>query len=72
MYRFSWTTEAVVARKYAESPLAPPEVIMPIWPPENYYDVGEVIVDPFWLGKIKVVERLVGDRVGKPALADPG
>ena len=45
---------------------------MPIWPPENYYDVGEVIVDPFWLGKIKVVERLVGDRVGKPATSRSG
>jgi hypothetical protein len=40
--------------------LAPPEAIMKIRPPEKYYDEGEVIVDPFRLGKIKVIECLPG------------
>jgi hypothetical protein len=26
--------------------------------PEDYYDEGEVVVDPFRLGKIRLVERL--------------
>jgi hypothetical protein len=40
--------------------LAPPEAILLIRPPEDYYDEEEVIVDPFRLGKIKVIERLRG------------
>jgi hypothetical protein len=40
--------------------LAPPEAILFIRKPENYYDEEEVIVDPFRLGKIKVIERLRG------------
>jgi hypothetical protein len=40
--------------------LAPPEAILLIRKPEDYYDEGEVVVDPFRLGKIKVVECLPG------------
>jgi hypothetical protein len=38
--------------------LAPPEAILLVREPEDYYDEGEVVVDPFRLGRIEVVERL--------------
>jgi hypothetical protein len=38
--------------------LAPPEAVLLIRQPEEYYDEGEVVVDPFRLGKIDVVEQL--------------
>ena len=36
------------------------EAILLIRKPEKYYDEEEVIVDPFRLGKNKVIERLRG------------
>jgi hypothetical protein len=38
--------------------VAPPEAILLIRQPEEYYDEGEVVVDPFRLGKVEVVEHL--------------
>ena len=40
--------------------LAPPEAILLSRKPEKYYGEEEVIVDPFRLGKVKVIERLRG------------
>jgi len=76
LYGFSWTIELAVARKFAErwatpvpgvvtegvilQTLAPPEAIMLIRQPEDYYDEEEVVADPFLLGKINVIERLRG------------
>jgi hypothetical protein len=37
---------------------APPEAILLVRQPEDYYDEGEVVVDPFALNVVKVVERL--------------
>jgi hypothetical protein len=37
--------------------VAPPEAILLIRQPQDYYDEGEVVVDPFRLGQIKLVER---------------
>jgi hypothetical protein len=78
-YGFSWTTDAAVARKFAEhwarpelvaytgktvegvvlQTLAPREAILLIRRPEDYYDEGEVVVDPFQLTKVEVGERLL-------------
>ena len=72
IYGFSWTTDAAVALKFAVhwahpefktedvllETLAPPEAILLIRKPEDYYDEGEVVVDPFRLGKVKLVERI--------------
>jgi hypothetical protein len=38
--------------------VAPPESVLLIRKPEDYYDEGEVIVDPYKIGKVEVVERL--------------
>jgi hypothetical protein len=38
--------------------LAPCDAVLLIRQPEDYYDEGEVVVDPFGLGEIEVVERL--------------
>ncbi len=38
--------------------VAPPDAVLLIRPPEGYYDEGEVIVDPFRLDKVALVERL--------------
>jgi len=38
--------------------VAPPEAVLLIRQPEDYYDEGEVVVDPFRLGKVEVVERI--------------
>jgi hypothetical protein len=37
---------------------AAPEAVLLIRRPEDYYDEGEVVVDPYRLGKIDVVERV--------------
>jgi len=71
LYGFSWTTDIAIARMFAESraglkqwpPVvlrteAPPEAVLLIRQPEDFYDEGEVVVDPFRLGKIEVVEFL--------------
>jgi hypothetical protein len=43
--------------------VAPPEAILLMRQPQDYYDEGEVVVDPFRLGQIKLVERLRGPAV---------
>ena len=48
-------TEGVILKT-----IAPPEAMLLIRQPEDYYDEGEVVVDPFRLGKIRLVERLAG------------
>ena len=72
IYGFAWTTDVAVARKFAAhwashhfnsegvvlETLAPPQAILLIRKPENYYDEGEVVGDPFRLGKVKLVERM--------------
>jgi hypothetical protein len=74
LYGFSWTTDIVTARSFAEhwsqsvpgnkfqglvlQTEAPPEAVLLIRKPEDYYDEGEVVVDPFRLGRVEVVERL--------------
>ena len=73
-YGFSWTTDADTARKFAENwaqsfsgysgdgvilkTRAPGKAILLVRRPEDYYDEGEVVVDPFRLGQVEVVERL--------------
>lgn len=67
-YGFSWTTDRTIARKFAErwrdpngvvfETLAPPNAVLLIRKPENHYDEGEVVVDPFRLKRVRVVERL--------------
>jgi hypothetical protein len=91
IYGFSWTTDAAVARRFAEhwaKPLpafgtsrpdqgvvlqtsVPREAVLLIRKPGDYYirkpgdyyDEGEVVVDPFRLGRIKVVERLTAGNI---------
>jgi len=72
IYGFAWTTDVAVARKFAAhwaiphfnsegvvlEALAPPRAILLIRKPEDYYDEGEVVVDPFRLGKVELVERM--------------
>jgi hypothetical protein len=70
VYSFSWTTRVLVARKFAEhwaesigggvilKTIAPSAAILHVREDEDYYDEGEVVVDPFALGRIDVVERL--------------
>jgi hypothetical protein len=76
LYGFSWTTDAAVARGFAQKashPIlggesggvvlrtcAPPAAVLLIRQPEEYYDEGEVVVDPYRLGKIEVVEHVGG------------
>jgi hypothetical protein len=67
VYGFSWTTDSAIARTFAErweglSPVvlrteAPADAVLLIRQPEDHYDEGEVVVDPFRLGKIEVVDR---------------
>ena len=38
--------------------VAPPDAILLIRQPEDYYDEGEVVVDPFRIGKVALVEQL--------------
>lgn len=68
---FSWTVRIEKAREFAQrfhdwekggvvlETIAPPEAILLVCgnPDPEYYDEGEVIVDPFLLGAIRVVER---------------
>lgn len=75
-YGFSWSTRREIARKFAENwakfppggvvlrTVAPPEAILLVREPEDYYDEGEVVVDPFALSKVECVERLAP--LGKP------
>ena len=38
---------------------APCEAVLLIRKPEDYYDEGEVVVDPYRLGRVRVVETRV-------------
>jgi hypothetical protein len=42
-----WTSEGVLLKT-----VAPPEAILLVRQPEDYYDESEVVVDPFRLGSI--------------------
>jgi hypothetical protein len=69
-YGFSWTSRLDIARSFGEhwkqiSPggvilrtVAPSEAILLVRENVDYYDEGEVVVDPFALGRIEVGERL--------------
>jgi hypothetical protein len=69
-YGFSWTVDKDSASGFAEGPkidghggviletLAPAAAILLVREKEDYYDEGEVVVDPFSLGRITVAERL--------------
>lgn len=79
LYGFSWTTHQDVARKFAEhwaqlppggvvlETMAPPEAILFVRDDPEYYDEGEVVVDPFCLNKIDCVERLKPSQKGEVA-----
>jgi hypothetical protein len=70
IYGFSWTTDIVIAHRFAEhwahprltgtgvllETQAPPGAVLLTREPEDYYDEGEVVVDPYRLGKIKLIE----------------
>lgn len=70
-YGFSWSTDKSTARMFAEprqqipgggvvlETVAPPEAVLLVREPEDWFDEGEVVVDPFRLGRVKVVERLL-------------
>ena len=72
LYGFSWTTDLATARKFAEHWAQPglrsegivllasvsAEAILLVREPEDYYDEGEVVVDPFRIGRVEVVERI--------------
>jgi uncharacterized membrane protein YdbT with pleckstrin-like domain len=80
LYGFSWTTSIEIARNFATPPhwpglhgvvlatTAPPGAILRVREEGGYYDEGEVIVDPFRLGKVTVVER---DRSATPQSPTP-
>lgn len=68
-YGFSWTTDRDVARRFAESrrgyagavifeTFAPPDAILWARTAENFYDEGEVVVDPYKLRRVRAIERL--------------
>jgi hypothetical protein len=38
--------------------MAPPDAVLLVRQPEKYFDEGEVVVDPFRLGKVEIVERI--------------
>ena len=54
LYGFSWTTDREIARNFAQHSLAgvvmetsaSKEAVLLVRSPENYYDEGEVVVDP--------------------------
>ncbi len=85
LYGFSWSTDAGVARGFAThwgqsypggvllKTLAPPEAVLLVRKPEDYYDEGEVVVDPFRIGRVEVLEQFTApetdaDRSLKKAL----
>jgi hypothetical protein len=67
-YGFSWSTDQAVAHAFAKkrqtlggivlSTVAPPDAILLHLENENVYDEREVVVDPYLLGKVAVVERI--------------
>jgi hypothetical protein len=62
----SWKSEGVLM-----TTPAPPEAILLVRQPEDYYDEGEVVVDPFRLGKIEVIERPSGSARNSPKAVAP-
>ena len=70
-YGFSWTTDRAIAQNFAErykidggvllETVATPEAVLLVRRPEDYYDEGEVVLDPFRLGRVRVVERFAVD-----------
>jgi hypothetical protein len=82
LYSFSWTTDVAMARLFAQrhadnaiegmagivlQTIAPPEAVLLIRQPEGTgFDEGEVVVDPYRLGKVTVHERLPFARTSDP------
>lgn len=74
LYGFSWTTHLDIARRFAEQArlgsegavvletLAAPGTIHLRREEEGYYDEGEIVVDPYRLGKVQVLTRLSSSR----------
>jgi hypothetical protein len=69
LFGFSWTTDVAIAQKFAKHwakhqtglvlrTLAPPTAVLLIRQPEDYYDEGEVVVNPYRLNKVEVSETL--------------
>jgi hypothetical protein len=71
IYGFSWTTRFDIAREHFAvqrqtwdggsivlETVAPSDAILLVREDENYYDEGEVVVDPFKLSRIRILERL--------------
>ncbi|BCH10443.1 hypothetical protein MesoLj131c_47010 [Mesorhizobium sp. 131-3-5] len=69
-YGFSWSTDFATARTFAEhwrkseaggvllETIAPATAVLLRREIEGYYDEGEVVVDPYRLDRVKLVERL--------------
>jgi hypothetical protein len=72
LYGFSWSTDLAIARKFAENwsqpelqsegvvlqAVVPAEAILLVRKPEDYFDEGEVVVDPFGIGRVKAFDRM--------------
>jgi hypothetical protein len=70
LYGFSWTTHLEIARRFAEQArlgtsgavvletVAAPGAVHLLREEEGYYDEGEVVVDPYRLGRVRVLARL--------------
>ncbi|WP_267427801.1 hypothetical protein [Methylobacterium sp. GC_Met_2] len=70
VYGFSWSTRREIAQRFAEQAsvasggavlletLAPPSTVHLNREDEGYYGGGEVVVDPYKLAAVRVVERL--------------
>jgi hypothetical protein len=81
---FSWTVRIEKAREFAErfrnwekggvvlETVAPPEAILLVRgsPDPEYYDESEVVVDPFLLGTVRVVERHRSAEPWRPPAAE--
>ena len=42
---------------------APPAAVLLKREPEVYFDEGEVVVDPYLLGRVKLIETIDGDQL---------
>lgn len=72
LYGFSWTTDANIARRFAQNWADPdtgsygvvlrtkaePAAILIAREAEDHFDEGEVVVDPYRLGKVELIERI--------------
>jgi hypothetical protein len=80
-YGFSWTTDPVIARGFAEHwahpglsdysgvvlrTVVPPSAVLLVRQPEDYYDEGEVVIDPRHLDKVLVHEKLIPPTEERP------